>query len=87
MHTKETIWLSISEAAKMGGVENKTIRRAIKKDLKFKIKGNRYFVDFESLIFYLHRNTKLKNKLNEHGVGQFVKEWWPEVNKNNNSEK
>ena len=69
------IWLSVSEAAKVGGVQGKTIRRAIKKDLKYKVIGNRYAIDFKSLIDYLHQNTKLKNKLNEHGIGQFIKEW------------
>ena len=72
---RELIWLSISEAAKIGGVQNKTIRRALKSELKFKIKGNRYFIDFSSLIIYLHRNKKLKNKLQEHGVGQYIQEW------------
>ncbi|MFA4942832.1 MAG: helix-turn-helix domain-containing protein [Patescibacteria group bacterium] len=69
------LWLSVSEAAKVGGVQTKTIRRAIKKDLKFKVKGNRYFITLSSLIIYLHQNTKLKNKLNEHGIGQYIKEW------------
>lgn len=69
------IWLSVSEAAKVGGVQTKTIRRAIKKELEFKVKGNRYFINLCSLIIYLHRNTKLKNKLNEHGIGQYIKEW------------
>jgi hypothetical protein len=73
--TENPIWLSVSEAAKVGGVQAKTIRRAIKKDLKFKVKGNRYFITLSSLIIYLHRNTKLKNKLNEHGLGQYIKEW------------
>ena len=72
---KEPIWLSVSEAAKVGGVQNKTIRRALKNDLKFKIKGNRYLIEFSSLIIYLHRNTKLNNKLLQYGVGQYVKEW------------
>jgi len=72
---RELIWLSISEAAKIGGVQNKTIRRALKSELKFKIKGNRYFIDFSSLIIYLHRNKKLKNKLQEHGIGQYIREW------------
>lgn len=69
------LWLSVSEAAKIGGVQTKTIRRAIKKDLEFKVKGNRYFINLGSLIIYLHKNTKLQNKLNEHGIGQYIKEW------------
>jgi hypothetical protein len=69
------IWLSVSEAAKIGGVQTKTIRRAIKKDLKYLVKGNRYAINFKSLIDYLHQNTKLQNKLNEHGIGQWIEKW------------
>jgi len=70
------IWLSVSEAAKIGGVQNKTIRRAIQaKTLKYKVVSNRYLVDLVSVIIYLHTKTKLKNKLNEFGIGQYIKEW------------
>jgi hypothetical protein len=72
------IWLNIGEAAKIGGIQTKTIRRAIKaqKDLiKYKIRLNRYLIDLRSLILYLHSNRKLKNKLNENGIGQYISEW------------
>ncbi|MBU0636978.1 hypothetical protein KKH16_02090 [Patescibacteria group bacterium] len=70
------LWLSISEAAKFGGVQNKTIRRAILLNtIKYKIIANRYFVDFISLLVYLHSKTKLKNKLDEFGFGQYVDKW------------
>jgi excisionase family DNA binding protein len=70
------IWLSVSEAAKMGGVQKKTIRRAIQsKTLKYKIVSNRYLVDLSSVVIYLYSKTKLKNKLNQTGIGQYVKEW------------
>lgn len=71
-----TIWLSISEAAKIGGVQNKTVRRAIlSKTLKYKIVGNRYLVDFASFIRFLCTTTKLKNKLNQNGIGQYIDIW------------
>lgn len=66
------IWLSVSEAAKLGGVQNKTIRRAIQSNqIKFKIVKNRYLIDFSSLIQYLHSKTKLKNKYFQNGLGQY----------------
>lgn len=70
---KNPIWLSVGEAAKIGGVTDKTIRRAFKADagLKFKVIKNRYQIELRSLVLYLHRNTKLKNKLMEHGLGQY----------------
>jgi len=73
---KTPIWLSVSEAAKIGGVQTKTIRRAIQfNNVKYKIIGNRYLIDFPSLIAYLHTKTKLKNKLNQFGLGQYVDKW------------
>ncbi|MDI3496598.1 MAG: hypothetical protein PWQ35_619 [Patescibacteria group bacterium] len=75
---KRLIWLSVSEAASLGGVNDKTIRRALK-DLDtgpvFKIVKNRYQIELLSLIKYLHTNTKLKNKFNQFGLGQYIKEW------------
>ena len=73
---KNPLWLSISEAAKLGGVTNKTIRRAIKSHtIKYKIIGNRYLVDFKSLVIYLHTKKKLANKLKEYGIGQYIESW------------
>jgi hypothetical protein len=71
------IWLSVSEAATLGGVQGKTIRRAIKEDgiLIYKIVKNRYQIELGSLIVFLNRNTKLKNKLKDFGLGQYVSEW------------
>jgi len=73
---KNQLWLSISEAAKMGGVTNKTIRRAIKSHtISYKIIGNRYLVDLKSLVIYLYTKKKLTNKLNEYGIGQYIESW------------
>ncbi len=74
---KYPIWVSVSEAADLGGVQGKTIRRAIKSDpnLRYKIVKNRYQIELGSLLTLLHKNTKLKNKLKEFGLGQYVSEW------------
>ena len=78
--TKEVdfpIWVSVSEAADLGGVQGKTIRRAIKTDpnLCYKIIKNRYHIELGSLLIFLHKNTKLKNKLLSFGLGQYVDRW------------
>ena len=71
-NVENPLWLSVSEAAKFGGVQNKTIRRAIQsKSIKYKVVKNRYFIDFASVVQYLHKNTKLKNKFYNHGIGQY----------------
>lgn len=73
---KTPIWLSVSESAKIGGVQTKTIRRAIQYNkVKYKIIGNRYSIDLASLIALLQTKTKLKNKLNQFGLGQYVDKW------------
>ncbi|OIO08664.1 hypothetical protein CO115_01115 [Candidatus Falkowbacteria bacterium CG_4_9_14_3_um_filter_36_9] len=70
------VWLSVSEAAKIGGVQNKTIRRAIQsRAVKYKVKGNRYLIEITSIIKYLYKKTKLKNKFNDFGIGQYVEKW------------
>jgi len=70
------LWLSVSEAAKLSGVQNKTIRRAIQANaLRYKIVKNRYRIDFSTLINYLHTKTKLKNKLANYGIGQYIDDW------------
>ena len=71
------IWVSVSEAASLGGVQGKTIRRALKTDpnLLFRIVKNRYQIEFGSLLSLLHKNTKLNNKLKDFGLGQYVADW------------
>jgi len=71
------IWVSVSEAANLGGVGTKTIRRAIKADanLRYRIIKNRYQIDLGSLLAVLRKNIKLENKLKDSGLGQYVEEW------------
>ena len=76
------IWVSVSEAAALGGVQGKTIRRALKDEkgaLVFKIVKDRYQIELGSLIIFLHRNKKLNNKLQDFGLGQYVSEWKAET--------
>jgi excisionase family DNA binding protein len=70
------LWLSISSAAKLFGVQQKTIRRAIKKkQIAYVVEGNRYNVEVGSLLHWAYQSKKLRNKLISEGVGKFVKEW------------
>ena len=67
------IWLSVSESAKLAGVDSKTIRRAIKaKTIKYRVLGNRYAIRLQSLLDFSHRNTKLRNKFYTQGLGQYI---------------
>ena len=68
------LWFSVSSSAKLGGVDPKTIRRAIKNnpDLKYKIVKDRYKIELGSLLSFLNKHTKLKNKLKKNGLGQYL---------------
>ncbi len=70
------IWLSVSESAKICGVNAKTIRRALQSNaIKYKIIQNRYSIDFSSLIQHALKHKKLRNKFNTQGLGQYTQEW------------
>lgn len=80
-----TVFVSVSEAARLTGVSDKTIRRALKSNtsqLKFKIAFDRYQIDLGSLLTYFFKSAKLVNKLNKQGLGQYVKEWKSEEEPN-----
>jgi excisionase family DNA binding protein len=70
------IWLSVSESAKLGGVQTKTIRRGLDSGiLKFKVVRNRYLINLATLATWMLKNTKLRNKFNHFGIGQYVDKW------------
>lgn len=66
------IWVSVSEAAKLGGVQSKTIRRAIEANqIIFKTKNNRYLIDLGSVFVFLNSSQRLEKKFKEDGLGQY----------------
>ncbi len=73
---KEIIRVSISEAARLFGVNPQTIRRAIKdQEVTYVVVAGRYKINFESLIKWSQRKTTVKNKSNQRGIGQYVDKW------------
>ncbi len=76
LNISNKLWLTVSQAAKLFGVDQKTIRRAIKsKQVIYIVEDNRYSIEMGSLLKWSYASTKLKNKLNTEGVGKFIKEW------------
>lgn len=70
------IRVSVSEAARLFGVDTKTIRRAIKTEqLKYIVVCGRYKINFSSLLEWSQGRTAVKNKLAGKGIGQFVDKW------------
>jgi len=75
-NSKEMIRVSISEAARLFGVNSQTIRRAIAaQEVTYIIVAGRYKLNFESLVKWSQRHTTVKNKLEKKGIGQFVGQW------------
>ncbi len=75
-NVSKKLWLSVSQAAKLFGVEQKTIRRVIKaKQVNYVVENNRYSIDMGSLVQWAHQNIRVKNKMDKEGIGKFVKEW------------
>lgn len=73
---KSIIRLSVSEAAKMFGISQRTIRRAIQaSEVIYVVVQGRYKINFESLLRWSQRTTTVKNKRDNHGIGQYVDKW------------
>lgn len=70
------IRLSISEAAKLFGINAQTLRRAIRdKEIGYVVVRGRYQLNFENLLKWSQRKTGVKNKLQNKGMGQYVDKW------------
>lgn len=68
--------LSVSEAAKIFGLSQQTIRRSLKSsEVKYIVVCGRYKISFVSLLAWSQNKTTTKNKLLRTGIGQFVDNW------------
>lgn len=73
---KEMIRVSVSEAARLFGVNAQTIRRAVAaQEITYVIVAGRYKINFESLVRWSQIHTTVKNKTANRGIGQFVEKW------------
>ena len=73
---KEIVRVSVSEAARLFGVNPQTIRRAIKnQEVTYVVVAGRYKINFESLVRWSQQKSQVKKKTDERGIGQFVSKW------------
>jgi excisionase family DNA binding protein len=73
---KEMIRVSVSEAARLFGVNSQTIRRALQnQEVTYVVVAGRYKINFESLVKWSQRHTTVRNKLMKKGIGQYVDKW------------
>ncbi|MBP9748927.1 excisionase family DNA-binding protein [Patescibacteria group bacterium] len=76
MPSDTVIRLSVSEAAKLFGISDLTVRRAIKaKEVTYVVVQNRYKISFESLVKWSQRTVTIRNKMQTRGIGQFIDGW------------
>ena len=76
MSNQTAIRLSVSEAARIFGVSQRTIRRAIKdQEITYVVVQGRYKLNFESLLRWSKRTTTARNKRDNKGIGQYVDRW------------
>jgi len=72
----DIIRVSVSEAARLFGVSQRTVRRAIADgELIYVVVRGRYKISFESLVRWSQQRPHVKNKLAREGIGQFVEHW------------
>lgn len=70
------IFLSPSQTAKLLGVSERSIRRAIKdNDLKAEVVNARYQIDFGDALIWSEGLPNRTRKRDTEGIGQYVKEW------------
>ncbi len=68
--------VSVSEAARLFGVNTRTIRRALADGaLTYVVVRGRYKINFESLVRWSQERPKIRNKAKNFGIGQFVNQW------------
>lgn len=72
----DAVRVSVSEAARLFGVNPRTVRRAIASgDVRYIVARGRYYILFESLLRWSQRQTTIRNKRDSHGIGQWVEQW------------
>lgn len=68
--------VSVSEAARLFGVSSRTIRRAIKDGLlNYIVVQGRYKISFDSLVSWSQESTRIRQKRDKDGIGQYVGSW------------
>lgn len=76
MAIENTIRLSVSEGARIFGISQRTIRRALARgELSYVVVQGRYKINFESLLKWSQETTTVRNKRDKTGIGQYVNQW------------
>lgn len=72
----QIIRITVSEAARLFGVSEKTIRNAIAADdIRYIVVRGRYKINFLSLLKWSQKSTRRRNQMNTQGIGQYIEQW------------
>ena len=75
-HSDHQVRVSVSEAARLFGVNPRTIRRAITGgSLRYIVVRNRYKIAFPSLVEWSQSQPLIKYKRDRAGIGQWIDQW------------
>jgi len=70
------IRVSVSEAARLFGVNARTVRRALAVgEITYIVVRGRYKINFESLVRWSQTKATLGVKRDKGGIGQYVEQW------------
>lgn len=73
---EQTVRVTVSEAARLFGVNPRTIRRALKEqNLRYIVVRNRYKILFSSLVVWSQQSHAIQRKRDRRGIGQWVDVW------------
>lgn len=76
MTTPSVIRVSVSEAARLFGLNTRTIRRALASgELTYIVVRGRYKINFESLVRWSQQRPTVEKKRDKAGIGQYVEKW------------
>ena len=74
--SEQALRVSVSEAARLFGVDPKTIRRALQQQkLRYIVVRNRYKILFSSLVTWYQLSPTTQRHRDERGIGQWVTQW------------
>jgi excisionase family DNA binding protein len=72
----QPIRVTISQAANLFGISQKTIRRAIaNQEMLYIVVRGVYKINFESLLKWSQSRATTRNKFVKEGIGQYVSQW------------
>ncbi len=72
----QPIRVTISQAANLFGISQKTIRRAIaNQEMLYIVVRGVYKINFESLLKWSQSRATTRNKFAKEGIGQYVSQW------------